>query len=180
MASLTPHYDGLVDLVDHIVSTHHTFTRAALGRLVPLADSVAKAHGTRHPELLVVRAKLHEMATMLLRHMNEEEACVFPYFCALERGGPLVRNFGGVVRPLAVMRRMHEAVTAILDDLERLTHGFTPPWDASNGHRALYEGVEALDRDFDEHVRLEEEVAFPRAVALERESSQLRSASPRP
>ena len=57
------------------------------------------------------------------------------------------------------------------DDLRRmreLTHDFAPPADACNTVRALLDGLEHLEEEMHQHVHLENEILFPRALDLER------------
>ena len=48
--------EPLADLVAHINSTHHKYTREEIARLGPLFDKVASVHGNDHAELEHVRA----------------------------------------------------------------------------------------------------------------------------
>src|SRR5262252_2041087 len=53
----TTDYESLSqsDLIDHIIRTHHVFTREELTRLRALLERVVSVHGARHPELVAVR-----------------------------------------------------------------------------------------------------------------------------
>ena len=46
----------LSELISHIVSKHHIFTRQKLGRLDELLTKVCSAHGPQHPELLQINS----------------------------------------------------------------------------------------------------------------------------
>ncbi|MEY3015200.1 MAG: hypothetical protein RIT45_3935 [Pseudomonadota bacterium] len=54
---------------------------------------------------------------------------------------------------------------AVLVRMQKLTDGFTPPAGTCNTWRALYAGLEALDADLREHIHLENNVLFPRALS---------------
>jgi regulator of cell morphogenesis and NO signaling len=166
-------YDDLVDLVSHIIDTHHTFARTELARLFTLADKVATKDMGTHPELARVQELVCALADDLLPHMLKEERILFPYFVALEMqraGGPRVKApFGTVSRPIDAMHAGHDIQIAILGELRKITSGYAPPADACNTYRALYEGLAAFDRDLLEHIHLESHLAFPRAEQLERE-----------
>ncbi len=47
--------EPLADLIAHIISTHHKYTREEIARLGPLFDKVYSVHGKNHPELQHVR-----------------------------------------------------------------------------------------------------------------------------
>jgi len=48
-----------------------------------------------------------------------------------------------------------------------LTGGFHPPPHACDTYRALYAGLQELERDLHQHIHLENNILFPRALALE-------------
>jgi regulator of cell morphogenesis and NO signaling len=54
-----------------------------------------------------------------------------------------------------------------LTRLRTLTGGFTPPADACTTYRLCYGELERFERDLHQHVHLENNVLFPRALALE-------------
>ena len=64
--------------------------------------------------------------------------------------------------PIARMRAEHEAFDRTLAALALLADGFQPPDDACAIWRALSAGCRKLHGDVAEHVRLEDEVLFPR------------------
>jgi regulator of cell morphogenesis and NO signaling len=171
-----PRFDDLAELVDHLVSTHHTFTRTELGRLVPLAEKVERVHVARHPELARVRELVQLLAADLGPHLIKEERILFPYFIALEEAtvAKLAQPwapFGTVTRPIGAMHHEHEAVASLLRELRGTTTAYVVPEDACESYRTLYSGLEALERDLHEHIHLENNVAFPAAEKLERELS---------
>jgi regulator of cell morphogenesis and NO signaling len=60
----------------------------------------------------------------------------------------------------------HETAGTLLNVLRTLTGSFTPPADACGSYRVLYAALAELRRDLMVHVALENEVLFPRALAL--------------
>ena len=71
--------EPLADVIDHIKSTHHKYTREEIARLGPLFDKVCSVHGKNHPELQHVRASFRGVAQELTTHMMKEEMVLFPY-----------------------------------------------------------------------------------------------------
>jgi regulator of cell morphogenesis and NO signaling len=55
-----------------------------------------------------------------------------------------------------------------LVEIRALTHDYQLPTYACSTVRALYEGLEALEADLHVHIHLENNILFPRAIALER------------
>jgi regulator of cell morphogenesis and NO signaling len=67
-----------------------------------------------------------------------------------------------------MMEHEHEDAGAALAALRSLTNGYTPPPEACPTWKALYAGLEALERDLHLHIHLENNILFPRALAWER------------
>jgi regulator of cell morphogenesis and NO signaling len=156
------------ELVDYIVSTHHEYTRAALARLRPLVAKVARKHDDRHPELVRVAVAFDALAQDMESHMMKEERVLFPYIRALgSPGGAPPAPFGTVRNPVRMMMLEHDRAAELLEEIAAATADFSPPTDACNSFRALYAGLAELRLDLMKHVSLENNVLFPRAIALE-------------
>jgi regulator of cell morphogenesis and NO signaling len=159
------------ELIDHIVSTHHAYTRAAIARLGPLVAKVAGKHGDRHPELSRVAAAFDELAQDMEPHMMKEERVLFPHIRALTSpGGAPPAPFGTVRNPVRMMMFEHDRAAALLAEIAGATADLTPPRDACNSFRVLYAGLAELRLDLLKHVSLENNVLFPQAIALEERS----------
>jgi regulator of cell morphogenesis and NO signaling len=162
------HARPLGELIDFIVRTHHEYTRTALERLAPLVAKVAGKHGDRHPELARVVHAFDELADDMVPHMMKEERVLFPYIRALATpAGAPPPAFGTVRNPVRMMIREHDRAGELLAAIASATNELAPPADACNSFRALYAGLAELRLDLLKHVALENNVLFPRAVALE-------------
>jgi regulator of cell morphogenesis and NO signaling len=164
----------LDQLVQFIFETHHAFTRAAIARIVPLAAKVLTKHGEAHPELVTVEQAFTALAADLLPHLVREERVLFPYIRTLARGAagrsavPVTRPpFGSVQNPVRMMMYEHDAAGDLLDELRKATGDFVAPEGACGSYRALYAALAELRSDLMRHISLENNVLFPRAIALE-------------
>jgi regulator of cell morphogenesis and NO signaling len=160
-------------LTEYIVDVHHRYTREALARIDRLSAKVRGVHGELHPELVEVRRACEELVDDLGPHMLKEEAVLFPHIDALSvakaRGAPAPQGpFPSIAHPVRVMSAEHEDAGRIFRTLHALTQDFTPPKDACGSYRALYAALSELERDLHEHIHLESNVLFPRAIELER------------
>ena len=70
--------------------------------------------------------------------------------------------------PISCMMHEHESSGNALARLRELTHGFSPPADACNTYRAFYAKLEEFEQDLHLHVHLENNILFPKALALEK------------
>ncbi len=157
----------LAELCAHIVDHHHGYLREELPALRLLVDKVARVHGAAHPELRELQVIFHTTADELEQHMVEEEATVFPACVALEQGASDGFPFGSVANPIETMLHQHDEVAAGLVGLRSTTDGYATPADACNSYRAMLERLAALESDTHRHVHEENNILFPRAIALE-------------
>lgn len=154
-------------LIDHIESTHHAFTRVELARAEGLAAKVRRAHGEAHPEVLPVLDAFAALRDELLPHLLREEQVLFPYVRALGSGAPARAPFPTVQMPIRMMDAQHETAGEILKQLRALTGGYVAPAHACGTWRALWESLASIERDLHQHIHLESNVLFPRAIAAE-------------
>ena len=157
--------EPLAGLVGHIVEQHHAYLREELPPLTALVRTVARAHAEAHPELAAVHETFTLVAGELEEHMLKEEQALFPACVALETGGQRPAP-GSVESPIAAMLHEHDEVAAGLARLRTLTAGYEPPADACNSYRAMLDRLRTLEIDTHRHVHEENNVLFPRALAL--------------
>lgn len=154
------HWDEapLAELIEHILSAYHRPLYQELPRLESMARKVLDRHreqdATRLGELLSIYVALR---AELEQHMAKEEQILFPM---IERGaGTLTAG------PISVMQDEHDAAAAMLRRLRELTNGYQVPADACHTWRALWHGLASLEESLHEHIHLENNILFPRALA---------------
>ena len=149
------------ELCDHIVESHHAYLRTELPRLAELAAKAAKAHGEEVPELHAVQEAFGRLRAELEEHLDDEEETVFPACRRLAAG-----ETGDGLGSLDALRAEHAAAGDLLVTLRELTRGFDEAGARCNTHRALLVGLAELERDLHEHIHEENNILFPRALAL--------------
>ena len=162
----------LSELTRHITTKHHAFTREELARIETLLSKVCSAHGQNHPELFRIRRLFRDLSQDLIPHMKKEEVVLFPYIeqmeAAVSEGGMLPAAFFGTVQnPIRMMMLDHETAGDILKRIRQISAGFLVPEDGCISYETLYKALDGLERDLHQHIHLENNILFPRAVALE-------------
>jgi regulator of cell morphogenesis and NO signaling len=159
-------------LIQHIVRVHHQRVRQELPGLAEMAHKLAAKRGDRAPELKSVEALAEELRADLFSHIQKEEQVLFPFISEMAEnttvGTPSPHEcFGSVARPISMMMQEHESAGRTMVELRRLTNGFEPPAWACATHIALFGGLRAFELDLEQHVHLENDVLFPRAIEME-------------
>lgn len=162
----------LSKLASYIVNKHHVFTGDELARLEQLLSKVCSVHGQNHPELLRIQSLFQDLNRDLIPHMQKEEMALFPYIEQLEAavtaGRPApVPFFGTVQNPVRMMMMEHETAGEILKNIRQVSGGFSVPEGTCISYETLYKALEALEHDLHQHIHLENNILFPRAVKME-------------
>jgi regulator of cell morphogenesis and NO signaling len=159
-------------LVEHIIGTHHVYVKQELPRLQQLLKKVVAVHGAAHPELAAIQQIFQGVSEELSSHMMKEEHILFPYIVALENavsnGRPRPRPaFGTVSNPVHMMELEHDSAGAALKEIGALSSNYQPPESACFSYRTLYTALKEFETDLHQHVHLENNILFPRAIAME-------------
>jgi regulator of cell morphogenesis and NO signaling len=162
----------LADLIAHITSTHHVFVREESPRIEALSAKVVGVHGKNHPELLQVQQVFSALSEELSVHLMKEEQVLFPYVLRLEEsalaGEPAPpAMFGTVVNPIRMMMQEHDGAGDALRSLRSITSNYKVPEDACISYRTLYQALQGFESDLHQHIHLENNILFPRSVAME-------------
>ncbi|MCC0068468.1 MAG: hemerythrin domain-containing protein [Rhodobacteraceae bacterium] len=149
--------DDAAELTRYIETRYHARHRNQLPSLAEMAERVENVHFGDEDVPEGLSAVLRRMIGEMEVHMKKEELILFP---AIRRGGG-----PGIENPIAVMRADHDDHSAEVAEIRRLTAGLTLPQGACGTWTALYAGLDEFITDFEEHMRLENDVLFPQFEA---------------
>ncbi|MDE3108309.1 MAG: iron-sulfur cluster repair di-iron protein [Acidobacteriota bacterium] len=162
----------LAELTEHIRTKHHGYVREAIHRIQPLAAKVKGRHGANHGELAGIEELFAQVAREMSAHMQKEEMILFPYIEGIERAAngqeTIERPFFQTVRnPVHAMMQEHDAAAALVRQIREKSSGYQTPADGCMSYQALYRELQQFETDLHQHVHLENNILFPRAVELE-------------
>jgi regulator of cell morphogenesis and NO signaling len=108
----------------------------------------------------------------LTPHLLKEENILFPYIVALEAaaesGSPCERPpFMTVQNPVRMMLREHDTAGDLLREMRSVTSDYRVPEDACISYQTLYEALEEFEKDLHQHIHLENNILFRRAIEME-------------
>lgn len=161
-------------LADYIYNQHHVYYYEEGPVILELAEKVAARHGDRFQQLYLILALFKKLQEELGEHFLKEENVLFPFIKDLvaakkaQKEG-LLYEYLSIKEPVEMMESEHEAAGELLTQIRKATENFTPPAGSCNSFRLLYSKLEALEADLHQHIHLENNVLFPKALALEKE-----------
>ncbi len=148
----------LDDLIDHILQRFHASHREEVPRLAQMAKKVEDAHAEKSDCPRGLADCLEQMSAELERHMQKEESILFP----------MIHDGRGAlaIMPIHVMEQEHEDAGENLARIRKLTNDFHIPEEACATWRALYQGLAGFEEQLMQHIHLENNVLFPRALKM--------------
>lgn len=148
--------EPLPTLIEHIVMTYHARLRRDLPDLIEMARRVEFKHGDKPACPRGLTTHLEQMHVAILDHLQKEEQILFPM---------IARGVGSrAAGPVQVMELEHDHHREELGRVRELTGDLQPPSAACATWRALYAGLNQLEAELMEHIHLENNVLFPRAL----------------
>ena len=147
----------LNDLIEHILVAYHKPLTEELPRLEAMTRRVVEVHRDKQPETLPKLLSVYlGLRAELEQHMAKEEHVLFPM---------IMRGQGAMAEgPISVMEHEHAFVGGALKQMRELTDGYRVPEEACNTWRALWHGLAALEDALHQHIHLENNILFPRAL----------------
>lgn len=161
-------------LADYIYNQHHLYYYNELPIIKGLITKVTQHHGSNHPELSYLYQAFAKLVEELGTHFMREEKVVFPFIKALvqaKRSGnrEVLNSQPSLSEPIHIMEEDHEAAGEILEAMQKISNNYTAPADACNSYQFLYKKLKELDEDLHQHIHLENNILFPKALKLDKE-----------
>lgn len=159
-------------LLQYILVNHHCYLKRELPEINRLLTRVVVVHGANHSELSSMARYFAALKAELEMHMHKEEEILFPFITELlaarEEGKPMEAfHCGHIAQPIAVMEMEHESAGANLKKIRESSADFAVPEDACNTYRLTLVKLEELETDLHQHIHLENNILFPKAIELE-------------
>ena len=156
---------SISDLIDHIVNKHHSYLWANLPKLSQLTTLILRVHGSEHPELSQVHKQFNLVRMELEEHMIKEETEQYPAlkkFCDNES----IEDLKIAASLIDSLEDEHLAAGNILKELRAASGDFLVPSDTCETYELTYKILEEMESDVFEHIHLENNILFPKILAL--------------
>lgn len=165
-------------LTDYIVNVHHDYLRNALPRLRDHVERFALGHRTKFTYLDELQQVVIQLQRSLIPHLEQEEEIIFPYIRQISHAYTSRESYASLlVRTLRkpveeIMEHEHETTGKLLHRMRDLTHHYATPENACISHRVVFHKMREMDNDIVQHLHLENNILFPKAISMEKELLQ--------
>jgi regulator of cell morphogenesis and NO signaling len=139
-----------------------------------MAHELASKRNDLDPKLKDIEALLNELRADMLAHIQKEEQVLFSLIYRMDQEsnvGSSHTHAGSrpISNSVSMVIHEHESASHIMAEIRRITIDFEIPEGACAAHAALFAGLRAFEKDLTQHLHLESDVLFPRAIKLEAE-----------
>lgn len=161
------------ELANHILNTHHVYTKEMLPIIFAHSQKVSEVHGKNRPEVVEIAEIFSRVHDELNSHMMKEEKMLFPFILSMAEAEKNNTHsapppFGSVSGPISVMEREHVEAGDGFFRIRELSNNFSAPEDACSTYVVLYQELNEFENDLHRHIHLENNILFPKAIELEK------------
>lgn len=162
-------------LIDYIIHIHHQYLRHSLPLISDRLQKFVEEHAVKYAWLPDLLNQFTRLNAVILPHLLHEEEIIFPYIRQISHAYQSNESYASLlVRTLRkpvdeVMTYEHEMLFNTLQHFRVMTNNYSPPANACTSHQLVFSLLRELDDDLAQHVYLENDILFPKAIALEKE-----------
>lgn len=169
-----PEAGGLAALCDLVEQRHHRYVRNNIPVIDRELDALCVQWSKEYPFLDRVLASFRSLSDGLFMHLQKEDIVVFPYIRRLEKAwhtGDAVStpHFGSLATLLVEMNQEQVITSRLMAQIRVQTSGYFVPKGNGQHLKNVYDLLQHFEADLQEHVRIEHELIFPKAIALEKQ-----------
>jgi regulator of cell morphogenesis and NO signaling len=162
-------------LTDYIVNIHHDYLKKNLPLVQEHILRFAEGHRKKFSYVDDLLQTIQQLTRDLVPHLQQEEEVIFPYVRRISHAYSSKESYASLlVRTLRkpvedIMHYEHALVLKAMLHLRHLKNNYRLPDGACISHSVVFHKLKELDNDLAQHMYLENEVLFPRAIAMEKE-----------
>ncbi|RYF99557.1 MAG: hypothetical protein EOO02_16685 [Chitinophagaceae bacterium] len=167
-------------LVEYIVNVHHAYLVSSFPDIVETLERFVAGHQSKYPYLADLMKALVELRDHLVLQLEQEEKIIFPYIRqiahAFDNHEPYAALFVRTLRkPIEnLMNQEQGQIAQYISRLRELTNHYTPAAKACISHKVSFAKLQELENDLVQHMHLESNILFPKAIAMEKEMLALK------
>lgn len=171
-----PYNDWPIDfLINYITHIHHHYLKESLPGTEAILKDFTDDHEKKFPQMREVCKIFVQLKKEILPHIQQEEESIFPYIRQISNAHKNNDSYAKLLvktlrKPIeTIASHEHKFLESSIYRFRELTDNYTAPDNACVSHRLTFSRLRDLDNDLVQHVYLENEILFPKAIRIEQE-----------
>jgi len=160
-------------MTDYIVSNHHQYIKELILGIRELNKKVVKIHSSLYPQLDGITRVFQQLAIEMSENMVKEEQILFPSirFLVQVKKGKVSASYlpGSVQQSISILEAEHDSIGKHIKYIRLLADNYSLPRNASSSFILLYKWLYAFENDVQQHMHLENNILFPKAIELQQQ-----------
>jgi len=162
-------------LVDYLINVHHAYLVINLPEIKDTLERFIKGHQSKYPYLDELMKSFNHLSKEIIPHLEQEEKIIFPYIKQIVHAWENQEPYAGLLvrtlrKPIeAMIQQEQDDIEKYLYAFRKLTNNYTTPPGACITHKVALSKLKELDADLVQHIYLENEILFPKAIQVEKE-----------
>lgn len=159
------------ELASYIIQKHHQYEKQMLPIIMDHLHALGR-NTNDSPELVLIYNELTKLEYCLDQHMRNEKQTLFPFINTLleakkDPEKPIHFTPAITGSPLRLFIAEHEIFSSILNKIRLATNNYTPSTGSHTDKKRCYAELCDFDADMHAHIYLENNILFPKLIALE-------------
>jgi len=164
---------SLEHIINYLKKTHASYHNERIPEIEKLIEQMEKVCYSQKENITLLRKFFEEYKQELENHTNREDKVVFPYAervnNSYQKGSPTPDDLAEIKKySMKQFEEEHDDIEEKLYDLKNIIIKYLPPAKNQELCRKLLFALFALEKDINDHSRIEDKVLIPKVTELER------------
>ena len=161
-------------LSGYIVTNYHQHADKQIQVIKPAIEKASQEYGEPFPVLMEIKKLFDQVAGIIAVHQKKEELILFPFIRKMADAKKNNKEFirpratQSVESPVEMLTHEHSEQGEIFEKIKDLTHNYSSP-DVDGTNKEILHLLKEFEIKLHQHLHLENNILFPKALRLEKE-----------
>lgn len=159
-------------LINFLIEIDHPFKLENMNFIKNLSMKIQKSHGENLAEVPKIMEAIEQISEIIETHIKIEESFLFPYILKLNTFQKEKKNTKSqkpqLMNPLKNIEKEHLKICKLWKEIKKLTNNYQLYENIDGNIKLLYYKLRQFEEKLHNHIHIENNILFPKAVALEK------------
>lgn len=162
-------------LSEYIVKKYHRQADQQIIVIKATLDKACQESGEQYPVILEIKKLFDQAAGIVAVHQKKEELILFPYIRKMAEATKNNKDFvrppatKSVASPVDMLTHEHHQQSDLFQKIAELSHDYSLPEGVDGSFKDCLHLLEEFEYRLQQHLHLENNILFPKALKLEKE-----------